>query len=60
MRVMSIINQLKGENYACEMDNLYMYVKLEKVCKTSKSKTMVSGVCRQKGRVIPTYVYQLG
>ena len=59
-RVMSLFNQLKRENYACDMDNLYMYVKLEKVCKTSKSKAMVSGVCRQKGRVIPTYVYQLG
>ena len=47
-RVMSLLNQLKGEIYACKMDNLYMSVKLSKVCKTSKSKTMISGVCRQK------------
>ena len=38
-RFISLINQLKGENYACDMDNLYMYVRLEKVCKTRKYKT---------------------
>ena len=38
---MSLLNQLKGENYSCGMDNLYMSVKLAKLCKTSKSKTMI-------------------
>ena len=38
-RFISLINQLKGENYACDMDNLYMYVRLEKVCKTRNYKT---------------------
>ena len=56
---MSLLNQLKGENYDCEMDDLYMSVKLAKLCKTRKSKTMISGVWRQKGRGIATYVDQL-
>ena len=57
-RVMSLLIQMKGKNYACEMDNLYMSVKLEKLCKTSKSKTMISVVCCQKGRGISTCVEQ--
>ena len=36
-----------------------MSVKLAKLCNTSKSKTMILGVCRQKGRGIPTCVDQL-
>ena len=56
---MSLLNQPKEENYAYEMDNLYMSMELSKVCKTSKSKPMILGVCRQKGRGIPTCVDQL-
>ena len=36
-----------------------MSVRLAEVCNTSKSKTIISGVCRQKVRGIPTCVEQL-
>lgn len=41
---MSLLTQLTRENFACTMGDLYIVsVKLEKLCKTSKFKTLISG-----------------
>ena len=57
-RVLSLLSQLPGKNYACGMDNLYMSTKLSRACYCSDQKVMTHGVTRSSGRGLPKCIMQ--
>ena len=59
-RYLSMFKLLRGKNYTCGMDNLFIYTKFVRdAYDIVPSKVLVHGVCRQKGRGFPECAKQV-
>ena len=58
-RILFMLNSLKEPYHTCGMDNLYISAKFIWAAFTElKSQVMIHGVCRMKGRGLPSIIYQ--